>query len=119
MAELSRGIRWRQLTAFALAVLCAALPALIDSSLAILGLMSSTVAYLLWGAHAQAKAPLIERTAPGRHRLLCANHPSPLSARRPPQPFIGCGHFAALRAEGVDLGPGAGGEAGPGARRDA
>ncbi|HNV83188.1 MAG TPA: ankyrin repeat domain-containing protein [Arenimonas sp.] len=41
MAELSRGIRWRQLTAFALAVVCAALPALIDSSLAILGLIAT------------------------------------------------------------------------------
>jgi len=27
--------------------------------------------------------------------VLMANHPSPLSARRPPLPFIGCGHFSA------------------------
>ena len=54
-------------------------------------------AYLLWGAHAQAKAPLIEATGAGRHLVLQANHPSPLSARRPPLPFIGCGHFAQLR----------------------
>ena len=53
--------------------------------------------YLLWGAHAQAKAPLIEAAGAGRHRVLLANHPSPLSARRPPRPFIGCGHFAQLR----------------------
>jgi len=53
--------------------------------------------YLLWGAHAQAKAPLIAAAGGGRHRVLMANHPSPLSARRPPLPFIGCGHFAALR----------------------
>lgn len=51
-------------------------------------------AYLLWGAHAQAKAPLIAAAGGGRHRVLQANHPSPLSARRPPQPFIGCGHFS-------------------------
>lgn len=63
------------------------------------------VVFLLWGAHAQAKAGLIEAAAPGRHRLLRANHPSPLSARRPPLPFIGCGHFAALAQEGVRLGP--------------
>jgi uracil-DNA glycosylase len=25
--------------------------------------------------------------------VLTANHPSPLSAMRPPEPFIGCGHF--------------------------
>ena len=53
--------------------------------------------YLLWGAHAQAKAPLIEAAGVGRHLVLLANHPSPLSARRPPRPFIGCGHFAQLR----------------------
>lgn len=50
-------------------------------------------AYLLWGAHAQAKAGLIRGVAGGRHLVLQANHPSPLSARRPPVPFIGCGHF--------------------------
>ena len=54
-------------------------------------------AFLLWGAHAQAKAPLIEAAAPGRHLILQCNHPSPLSARRPPLPFVGCGHFAAVR----------------------
>lgn len=48
-------------------------------------------AFLLWGGHAQAKAVRINST---RHRVLRANHPSPLSALRPPQPFIGCGHFA-------------------------
>ncbi|MGM9491850.1 uracil-DNA glycosylase [Ideonella sp. YS5] len=61
------------------------------------------IAFLLWGAHAQAKAPLIERMAPGRHVLLRANHPSPLSARRPPEPFIGCGHFGVLRAERFEI----------------
>lgn len=58
---------------------------------------ASPCAYLLWGAHAQAKAPLIERTAAAHGRevlVLRANHPSPLSARRPPVPFLGCGHFA-------------------------
>ena len=55
-------------------------------------------AYLLWGAHAQAKAPLIEAVGGGRHLVLRANHPSPLSARRPPQPFIGCGHFSRATA---------------------
>jgi uracil-DNA glycosylase len=61
------------------------------------------IAFLLWGAHAQAKAPLIERVAPGRHLLLRANHPSPLSARRPPTPFIGCGHFGSLRAARIEV----------------
>jgi uracil-DNA glycosylase len=53
--------------------------------------------YLLWGAHAQAKAALIEAVGGDRHRVLLANHPSPLSARRPPLPFIGCGHFTQVR----------------------
>ena len=51
--------------------------------------------FLLWGAHAQKKAALIDA---GRHRLLSANHPSPLSARRGPVPFIGCGHFSQTNA---------------------
>jgi uracil-DNA glycosylase len=46
--------------------------------------------FMLWGAHAQALAP---RMAGTPHLVLCSNHPSPLSALRPPVPFIGCGHF--------------------------
>ena len=46
--------------------------------------------FMLWGAHAQAKAPLLRRSG---HCLLASNHPSPLSALRPPAPFIGSGHF--------------------------
>ena len=49
------------------------------------------VVFMLWGAHAQAKRALIP-TDRG-HLVLCANHPSPLSALRAPLPFIGCGHF--------------------------
>jgi uracil-DNA glycosylase len=52
------------------------------------------VVFMLWGAHAQAKKNLIEATdGQKRHLILQANHPSPLSAMRPPQPFLGCGHF--------------------------
>lgn len=52
--------------------------------------------FMLWGAHAQAKAGLIAAAGP-QHLLLQANHPSPLSATRGPTPFIGCGHFSAAR----------------------
>lgn len=53
--------------------------------------------FMLWGNHAQAKEARLE--AVGRnHKILKANHPSPLSARRPPRPFIGCGHFAQANA---------------------
>jgi uracil-DNA glycosylase len=46
--------------------------------------------FMLWGAHAQRKATAIDSS---RHAVLMANHPSPLSARRGPTPFLGCGHF--------------------------
>ena len=51
--------------------------------------------FMLWGAHAQSKRALIDAS---RHLGLAANHPSPLSALRPPVPFIGCGHFSQARA---------------------
>ncbi|WP_218511239.1 uracil-DNA glycosylase [Variovorax sp. dw_308] len=53
------------------------------------------VVFMLWGAHAQGKRALIDMK---RHKVLVANHPSPLSALRPPLPFIGCGHFGQARA---------------------
>lgn len=53
------------------------------------------VVFMLWGAHAQSKRSLIDGS---RHKVLVANHPSPLSALRPPLPFIGCGHFSEARA---------------------
>ncbi|WP_421683731.1 uracil-DNA glycosylase [Stutzerimonas urumqiensis] len=46
------------------------------------------VVFLLWGAHAQSKAPLLD---PTRHLLLKSAHPSPLSAHRG---FLGNGHFS-------------------------
>ena len=52
------------------------------------------VVFMLWGAHAQSKRALIDVS---RHKVLVANHPSPLSALRPPLPFIGCGHFSQAR----------------------
>jgi uracil-DNA glycosylase len=48
--------------------------------------------FMLWGAPAQAKAGMLAGT---HHVVLAANHPSPLSARRGPTPFLGCGHFSA------------------------
>ena len=68
-----------------------------DALIAALAQDAAPKAFLLWGAHAQAKAALIERA--GRaHQVLAANHPSPLSARRPPLPFLGCGHFSRANA---------------------
>ncbi|MDD2920177.1 uracil-DNA glycosylase [Rhodoferax sp.] len=56
---------------------------------------SENVVFMLWGSHAQSKRALIDGS---RHLVLCANHPSPFSALRPPVPFIGCGHFSQARA---------------------
>ncbi|MFM7330133.1 MAG: uracil-DNA glycosylase [Brachymonas sp.] len=59
---------------------------------------SEGIVFMLWGAHAQAKRALIaSHNAEGRHLVLTANHPSPRSAMRPPEPFIGCGHFGQAR----------------------
>lgn len=71
--------------------------ALTDALIAATAADAGAKVYLLWGAHAQAKAVLIEAAGAGRHLVLMANHPSPLSARRPPLPFIGCGHFTQVR----------------------
>jgi uracil-DNA glycosylase len=70
--------------------------------------------YMLWGGHAQAKTELIQRETLAQPSafmglraadlvkrealVLKANHPSPLSALRPPLPFIGCGHFSQAKA---------------------
>lgn len=59
---------------------------------------------MLWGAHAQRKAPLLEaaRRASGQSLdellVLQSNHPSPLSATRGPVPFMGNGHFGRAAA---------------------
>ena len=66
--------------------------ALTDSLIAVVADEVKPKVFMLWGAHAQAKAPLIASS--GRaHLVLQSNHPSPLSATRGPLPFIGCGHF--------------------------
>lgn len=64
---------------------------LTDQLIAAVAAKPEPVVFMLWGAHAQTKRALI----PDRHLVLTANHPSPLSALRPPKPFIGCGHFGA------------------------
>lgn len=60
---------------------------------------ASPKVFMLWGAHAQKKRALIEASPAHQHHLILqANHPSPLSASRPPVPFIGCDHFAQAQA---------------------
>jgi uracil-DNA glycosylase len=74
---------------------------LTDEIIKLIAQKKEPVVFMLWGAHAQAKAPLLTghgRPAGSSHLVLGANHPSPLSARRAPQPFIGCGHFGLANA---------------------
>jgi len=87
---------------------------LTDALLAEVARTAPVCVYMLWGGHAQAKAEMIDRETRGsvagfeglrsgdaRKRealVLKANHPSPLSALRPPMPFIGCGHFSQAQA---------------------
>ena len=67
---------------------------LTDTIIKALSAHAEPKAFLLWGAHAQSKSSLIDAfNKQGRHLVLKANHPSPLSALRPPLPFMGCGHF--------------------------
>ncbi len=69
---------WRQMT---------------DAVIAAVGASSGTPkSFLLWGAQAQQKAPMIDAT---RHLILTAPHPSPLSARRG---FFDCKHFSKANA---------------------
>lgn len=66
---------------------------LTDALIRELAVRGGAKAFLLWGAHAQKKRPLIDGAG---HAVFTANHPSPLSALRPPEPFLGCGHFSAV-----------------------
>jgi uracil-DNA glycosylase len=72
---------------------------LTDSLIQACARQTSPVVFMLWGGHAQAKQALIAaHNQDQRHLVLTANHPSPLSALRPPTPFLGCGHFSAARS---------------------
>lgn len=67
---------------------------LTDAIICSVSQLAQPIVFMLWGAHAQSKRPLIDTS---RHLVLMANHPSPLSAVRPPVPFMGCGHFSQAR----------------------
>jgi uracil-DNA glycosylase len=62
-----------------------------DEIIRLLSLREEPMVFLLWGAYARSKAPLI---AP-RHLVLQAPHPSPLSANNG---FFGCRHFSKTNA---------------------
>ena len=79
--------------------------ALTDALIAQVSGGTRRVVFMLWGAPAQKKRPLIDES---RHLVLCANHPSPLSALRGPAPFIGCGHFSSAQKWCMDIASSAG-----------
>lgn len=59
-----------------------------DAVISALNEREEPVIFLLWGANAKEKLPLIENS---RHFVLSSAHPSPLSASRG---FFGCQHFS-------------------------
>ena len=69
--------------------------ALTDAIIRSISQVRQPTVFMLWGAHAHSKRALIDSS---RHLVLTANHPSPLSAMRPPTPFIGCSHFSQASA---------------------
>jgi uracil-DNA glycosylase len=84
--------------------------ALTDAIIQAIAESTEACVFMLWGAHAQSKTTLIAQATshkPTACLVLQANHPSPLSALRGPQPFIGCGHFSKaqqwLQLKGVSM----------------
>jgi uracil-DNA glycosylase len=59
-----------------------------DTIIHVVSTHQSHVVFMLWGAHARSKKPLIDTS---KHLILKAHHPSPLSAYRG---FFGCKHFS-------------------------
>ena len=67
-----------------------------DAVIAAVAAKPDPVVFLLWGAYAQKKAAFVrDVAADGRHLVLEAAHPSPLSAR---SGFFGCRHFSRANA---------------------
>ena len=63
-----------------------------DRAISLLNEEKDRLVFMLWGAYAQKKGAVIDQT---RHLVLCAPHPSPLSAHRG---FLGCRHFSKANA---------------------
>ncbi len=66
-----------------------------DKVIEVVNARPGNLVFLLWGSHAQSKRAFIPQDR--GHLVLMSNHPSPLSALRPPVPFIGNGHFGKAR----------------------
>ncbi|MEQ1724862.1 MAG: uracil-DNA glycosylase [Sphingopyxis sp.] len=63
-----------------------------DAVIAAVSARATSSVFMLWGAHAQKKAASVDSVEQGgRHLILRAAHPSPLSAHNG---FFGCRHFS-------------------------
>ncbi len=81
MAASHQGRGWERLT---------------DAVIRLVNAKPEPVVFLLWGSHAQKKAAFVDSIDKGgRHLVLKAPHPSPLSAH---SGFFGCRHFSKANA---------------------
>lgn len=69
--------------------------AITDAAVAAVAARDAPSVFLLWGSHARNKAARVPELRNGRHLVLTAPHPSPLSAHAG---FLGCGHFGKANA---------------------
>jgi uracil-DNA glycosylase len=65
--------------------------AITDAAVAAVAARDEPSVFLLWGSHARRKAERVPGLMDGRHLVLTAPHPSPLSAH---SGFFGCRHFS-------------------------
>ncbi|MGE3689845.1 MAG: uracil-DNA glycosylase [Novosphingobium sp.] len=69
--------------------------AITDAAVAAVAAKEEPCVFLLWGSHAKNKALRVPGLNGGRHLVLTAPHPSPLSAH---SGFLGCRHFSQANA---------------------
>ena len=69
--------------------------AITDAAVAAVAAREEPTVFMLWGSHARNKAARVPGLMHGRHLVLTAPHPSPLSAH---SGFFGCGHFSKANA---------------------
>lgn len=66
-----------------------------DAAVAAVAARDEPSVFMLWGSHARNKAARVPGLMDGRHLVLTAPHPSPLSAHTG---FLGCRHFSQANA---------------------
>jgi len=69
--------------------------AITDAAVAAVAAREEPCVFMLWGSHARRKAERVPGLMHGRHLVLTAPHPSPLSAH---SGFFGCRHFSKANA---------------------